>query len=199
MTLPPFQVYLLGDELKPLLVGPEVLVGDGEEGGGGIGALVEFHPRFPGGLPRLFMVAGDAGADHILPFVSAPLVAGDDMVQGQLPGLPPAILAGKVVPVEDLKTGEPLHHRGPPHLHMEPDDRRDGENGGGGLDFPHPILYHLGLVHEEQDYRPTQTADIQGLVVLVQHQDRVAVYHTKTHYKRLAWSGQGARIIPSRR
>src|SRR3990172_991136 len=62
---------------------------------------------------------------------------------------------------------------------MEPDNGRDGENGGGGLDLPHPVLYHLGLVHKEQDYRPTQTADIQGLVVLVQHQDRMAVYHIR--------------------
>lgn len=52
-------------------------------------------------LPR---VAGDAGADHVFPDIRSSLVAGNHVVDVQVPGffLLAAILAGKVVPSENI-------------------------------------------------------------------------------------------------
>ena len=67
------------------------------------GGLVAFQLRWC--FTCLAPVAGDAGADHILPDMLATPVAGDDMVKGKLMGLLATVLAGILVAVEDLKAG----------------------------------------------------------------------------------------------
>ncbi len=44
----------------------------------------QLHPGFAGGSTSLAAVAGDTGADHILPGMLTTPVSGNDMVQGEL-------------------------------------------------------------------------------------------------------------------
>jgi len=52
------------------------------------------------------MVAGRAGGDQIVPGVAASQVAWDDMINGQLGSFFAAVLAGVIVPPEDLLLAE---------------------------------------------------------------------------------------------
>lgn len=84
--------------------------------------------RCPGSF---FMIAMDAGGDHIGPGMRAIQGAGNDVVDGQFSTLHPAILAGIAIPAENLVAGK---------LHLRPgtDDHflqtNDGGNGVGGAD-----------------------------------------------------------------
>ena len=66
------------------------------------GAANELHPRFHGAAASFAMVTSLARADHIVPIVFAAEVAGDDMVQGQIPCFLATVLAGVAIPNEYL-------------------------------------------------------------------------------------------------
>ncbi len=51
-------------------------------------------------------ITGDTGANHIFPCVLTVPVAWNDMIQGKMSGFLTAILAGKVVAIENLKAGQ---------------------------------------------------------------------------------------------
>ncbi len=71
------------------------------------GAVHWSHPGFFGGPACLAPVAGDAGADHILPGLLTTPVAGNNVVQGKLSGFLATILAGVSVTVKNLQAGQP--------------------------------------------------------------------------------------------
>lgn len=71
---------------------------------------------------RLAVVAGDAGADHVLPNVGAVPRSRNDVVERELAGFLSAVLADESVAVEDCLTGKPApHHRAFYHVD-QPDD-----------------------------------------------------------------------------
>src|SRR4030067_905239 len=104
------------------------MIGDDEEvaAAGRPGLANQLHVGFLRGAARLAPVAGDTGADDVLPGVPAAPVAGDDVVQRELTALLTAVLAGVAVPVENLVAcqllfpARPLNHPG------QPDDRWQG-------------------------------------------------------------------------
>ena len=108
----PLESSSLGKELLPLAVAVEVLIGDKEASVARCSGLLEkLHSSFRRSAPRLPPIAGFAAADHILPGVFTLAMTRDDMVQSQLLGLLPAVLAGVLVPAEDLYPSH-LAHRG---------------------------------------------------------------------------------------
>ncbi len=67
----------------------------------------QLHSGLLGGSACLVTVAGDAGADHVLPGVLTALVSWNNMVYGKLPAFLTAVLAGMVVTVKDPKARQP--------------------------------------------------------------------------------------------
>ncbi len=49
------------------------------------------------------------------------------------------------------------------------------------MDLTAPIFQYLGLTTKYENHCPTHPADVEGLIVLVQHKDR-AVYGAHTCY-----------------
>ena len=98
---------LLWQVLSPLVLGLQVVVGDAEEGSTSWrrGQAHKFHVGFPRGSACLTAIAGYAGTNHIFPGMLTVAIAGDDMIQGEMPGLLSAVLAGVPVTVENLKAG----------------------------------------------------------------------------------------------
>ncbi len=68
----------------------------------------QLHPYFRGGAAGFAMIACLAGADQILPLVLPPEMAWDNVVEGELSRLLPAVLAGIPVAVENLAPCQPL-------------------------------------------------------------------------------------------
>lgn len=84
----------------------------------------EVHARFLRRVVRLASIAGDAGADNVLPSRRAAAIAGDDMVEIQIFAIKDlaAILAGVVVPLENIMTRELDFFLRQPVEHHQQDD-----------------------------------------------------------------------------
>ena len=77
--------------------------------GSGIGLCrfaLEMHLRLLRVASAFAAVAGRAGGNQIVPFVSAAFVAWDDVINGEVLSLSSAVLAGVVVASEDFAFGE---------------------------------------------------------------------------------------------
>ncbi len=132
----------------------------------------ELHPSLGGWVPRFFPVAGDTGADHIFPGMFTPQVAGYHVVQGKLPGFPPTVLADEAVPAEHLEPGKPPLAPGVFYHICHPDNRGKGKGDQGSSDPPATILQHLDLAPEQQRQGPAGRANVERLVILIEHQYR---------------------------
>ena len=122
-------------------------------------------------LAALAVVAPLARGDEILPGVSAATMARHDVIQGQVVGLPAAVLAGVPVAGEDLSTAE--LHPGPgsaDHV-LEPYDGGRAELRPRRPDHLVVVLDHLGLLPEQQSEGPGQIADVERLVIVVQNEN----------------------------
>jgi len=95
------------------------------------------------------------------------------VVQGQISGVGPTVLAGVVVAQEDVAAGEAGHRARAPHLVQQLDDGRARDPPRDGADLGPIGLQGLRLAPEDEHYRPAQVAEVEGFVVLVQDQDGV--------------------------
>ena len=66
------------------------------------GLAAEGHFRFPGVFPAFAPVAGHTCCDQILPRMRSTTVPRNDVIERQVTHLTAAILAGKIVPAQDL-------------------------------------------------------------------------------------------------
>lgn len=123
-----------------------------------------------GSVPGLTVIAGLAGRHHVTPVMSAPPMAGQDVVQRQVLRLLSAILAGKPVSQEDVPTGEAALRAGPQDKVNEADDRGDLEHLRWAVKIASAIFDGLSLPAAKKVYGPTNRAYVQRFVVLVQHQ-----------------------------
>ena len=69
---------------------------------GSMRLVQQSHSCFVRGTPTFVSVAGNAGADHIIPGVFSPQPTWNHVVQGKLFGLAAAVLAGVLVTVKHL-------------------------------------------------------------------------------------------------
>ncbi len=75
----------------------------------------QLHSGLLGGSACLVAVAGNAGADHVLPGMLTPLVAWNNMVYGKLSVFLAAVLAGMAVTVKDPEARQPSLGSGTPN------------------------------------------------------------------------------------
>ena len=157
----------------------------------------KLHPRLVREPVALARVAGNAGADHILPCGLAATITGQDMVDVQARALEEraAVLAGVFVAFKDVVPGEfDLFFREPVE-EAEDDDAGDADPQGDGLEHPRfgirerempPARKVMGqkipgsirchdlrmpLVEEREG--PTGRAGVDGLPQPVEYQNRL--------------------------
>jgi len=65
-------------------------------------------------------ITGHTGTNHVLPGVLSAAVPGNDMIQGELPGLLTAVLACVPVTVKNLKTSQLSFPAGAPNQATKP-------------------------------------------------------------------------------
>ena len=121
-------------------------------------------------LAALAVVARLAGRDEVLPGVAAAAMARHDVVEGQVVRLAAAVLAGVPVAGEDLAAGQLDARPRPADLVLEPDHGRRAVFGPRRPDHLVVVLDHFGLLAEDEAEGPRQVADVERLVILVQHE-----------------------------
>ena len=97
-------------------------------------------------------------------------MARHDVVQGEVVGLAPAVLAGVPIPGEDLAAGQLDARPRSADVVLQADDRGRAVFGPRRPDHLVVVLDHLGLLAEHEPEGPRQVADVERLVVLVQHE-----------------------------
>ncbi len=110
---------------------------------------LEVHLRLLRVAPAFAAVAGRAGGDQIIPFVSAAFVAGDDVINGEVLCLSSAVLTGVVVAPENFALGKfDSRARALDHV-FETDDRRRGVGEPSRADMSAPIDHEFGFARDQ--------------------------------------------------
>ena len=127
--------------------------------------MQQVHVHFPQLSAAFMMVAARAGSHYVGPDVLAAQVLGGDMIHRQFAGMPATVLAGVVIPTENLPAGQlDLQARAMDHL-VEPDDRRAGQGLFNRLDGAATIHHHVGFSGEDQANGTTGIADVHGFEI----------------------------------
>lgn len=94
-----------------------------------------------------------------------------DVIESEIGRPTPTVLAGVIVPDEDLFPGQ-FHTwtRALDHIH-EADHRRRSEFPRGGSEREIVLFEDLGLAVEDKHDRSANVADIERFVILVEHQN----------------------------
>ena len=146
-----------------------------------------------GVLAALAVVARLAGGDEVLPRVGAAAVARHHVVEGEVVAGAPAVLARVAVAGEDLATGQLDARPRPADVVLEADHGRGAVDLADRADLGVVVLDDLGLRAEQEPERPRDVADVEGLVVLVQHE------HDAVHGPHSSRTVGAVRIRPRRR
>lgn len=105
--------------------------------------MQQIHVDFVKITASLAVIAGRAGGHHICPYVLSALVPGLYMVQGKVAVLSSAVLAGIIIPPENLPSGQFHFGAGPVYLLLQPDDRRAGQEFRNCVDVAASIHDHI--------------------------------------------------------
>lgn len=120
--------------------------------GSGVGLCrfaLEMHLRLDRVAPAFAAVAGWAGGNQIVPFVPTTFVARDDVINGEVLSLSPAVLAGVVVAPKNFALGEfDARARAFDHM-LEADDRRRGVGESSRADMSAPIHHEFGFARDQ--------------------------------------------------
>ena len=137
---------------------------------GGLGLMEQLHSGFLRRVPRLLVVAWDTGTGDVLPDVGAAPVSGHHMVNGEVLGLLPTVLADVPVPDKHLLSGKAvLLHRSLHHVD-KPDDGGDVKSGLRRMNLSSSILQHLRLASTHEADRAADVADVESFIVLIKKQ-----------------------------
>ena len=91
-----------------------------------LGLAKQYHMRLIKFASTLVVVASRAGSNHIFPYMFASQVLRENMIQGKVKNTLSAVLAGIIIPAEDLPAGKLYSWtRAMNHL-VEPDHGRSG-------------------------------------------------------------------------
>jgi hypothetical protein len=132
----------------------------------------EVHVGLLRGTPPFVPVAGGAGGDHVVPFVFAPSMAGDDVVYGELFGFAPAILAGVIIPPQDFPFGGAEAGAGAFDEVAEADDGGDFKFGVVGADGATAVEDEFGFARQQETQGTFGVADVQWFKVDIEDEDR---------------------------
>lgn len=110
---------------------------------------LEMHLRLLRVASAFAAVAGRAGGNEIIPFVSAAFVARDDVIDGEVLSLSPAVLAGVIIAPENFALGE-FDSRARAFDHVfETDDRWRGVGEPSRADMSAPIYHEFGFARDQ--------------------------------------------------
>lgn len=139
---------------------------------GGLGLLQELHPGFCWSTSRLAMIAWNAGANDVLPNVGPTSVPRYHVVQSEGFGLPAAVLAGGPIPVEHFPPGQLPLNQWPLNHVQQANDGGQYNRVADTANLSTAVLQRLRLALGQQHNGTTAVANVQRLVVLVQHKNR---------------------------
>ena len=142
-----------------------------------LGLAGQAHVSFPWRPTSFAMVAGDASCHYVLPGVRAVSGSWLDMVNGEVLALNTAILTGESVSVEDCAPRKLALHEGFFDHVMQADDRRDGVRLPDCVNVSLSVREQFSFPDTDEYHRPLDVADVERLVVLVQHQHRSIENH----------------------
>lgn len=117
-------------------------------------------------------VACGASGYHVVPFVAAARVARFDVVNRQLGGFAPTVLAGVIIPPEYFPLGQ-IDTRPWAFNHIA-----EANNGGdfklvvAGANGPTAVHNQFGLARQKQTQRTLDVADVQRFKINIQNEDR---------------------------
>lgn len=101
------------------------------------------------------------------------LETGDDMVDGKGLDLFSAVLADKIIAVENFPPRQFVPGTRASHVVLQPDDRRHGNRELYCVEQSQTVLQHFRFALVAQEDGAPYLADVDGFVILVQHQHRV--------------------------
>lgn len=132
----------------------------------------EPHPGSLRRTPRFSLVARLACTSHVLPHVFAAEVSRNDMVYGEFPGLPAAVLARVAISNEYLAATQlPGHTRAPDEVDKTNDGRAVYRERG-AMDDAVVIFQNLGFASPKKNDRTPRPTNVERFVVLVEYQHR---------------------------
>lgn len=137
------------------------------------GSGLQFQPGFFDRFATFAVVALPASGNQIVPGVWTIFRPGDDVIDGEILCLDTAVLAGEVIPDEDLPPAK--FHPGVgtlDHVH-EANHRRSVEHRRGRVDHQVILFEDFGFAVEDEDDRPADIADIERFVVRIEHKNRM--------------------------
>jgi len=121
----------------PLGVGTKVLEGDKETTIARRNRMMhQMHASLRGRSPGFATITGFTAADHILPGMLTPLMAGNNVIQGQLFKLFATILASVMIATEDLNASQLSHRAGTFDQSSEVNHRRNWQDAVHGVEIP---------------------------------------------------------------
>ena len=132
----------------------------------------QLHPSLSRRPACLVVITGDTRADHVVPGVGAMPPARNNVIQSELACLLTAVLTGESVPIEHGLPGKSAAHHGPTHHVDKADYGRRREYIRNALDVAATINYELRLAPPDQNHCASHIADVERLIILVEHQNR---------------------------
>jgi hypothetical protein len=115
------------------------------------------------------MVAVWTGSNNICPQVFSPQVFGPNMVNGQVVGMPPTILACIPVPAKDLPAGQLDLQAGTVNHLFQPDDRRNWNFLPDSLNITTPIHDQISLPQKDQANCAAGVTDVYRFKISVKY------------------------------
>lgn len=140
--------------------------------GSGVGLCrfaLEMHLRLDRVASAFAAVAGRAGGNQIVPFVPAAFVARDDVINGEVLSLSPAVLAGVIIAPKNFALGK-FDSRAWAFDHvLEADDRRRGVGESSRADMSAPIDHEFGFARDQKTNGSLGAAYMERFVIGVEH------------------------------
>jgi len=118
-------------------------------------------------LAALEVVTAWASCHDIFPAGLSPKSAWDHMVNRQIFGVPPAVLAGVIIPAENLFPGEFDNRAGPSDHSVEPDHRGERKGLRNGMNHAPSVQDQCRLFSQDHIDRPVGRCDIDWLKICV--------------------------------
>lgn len=132
----------------------------------------QLHSRLARSPSRLVVVAGNARANNVIPGVWTVPPPRHNVVESELARALATVLAGESVPIEHCLPRKSAAHHRPLHHVDQAYDRWRGEQFRNALDMSTSIYHKLSFAPPYQDDCASHVADVERLVILVEHQNR---------------------------
>ena len=134
---------------------------------GSLGFMQQTHPRFLGRIACFVVIAWDASTSDIFPDMWSASMPGQNMINGEILCFMSAVLASKAIPEKHFLPGKSmLLNRTFYHID-QPNNCGNIKSCMSSMNFASSILQHLCFTTTHKANRPTDVANVEGLIILV--------------------------------